>query len=497
MGRKHSGPGWLAVAAAALAPVPGAAQCGAVEGPLPGSPEARAIEAAQRRECAKVADDREGYLRDVRRGRHEYYDVLALAENLSAGTMGCAKDDAQAVRLLEATIAKPIPLDAEWWQLDGLARFLPRAEGAITRERRREIEAMHWLLAPTAVSLAAHGWSSEEIDRFLIQPGRWEFALANFGSTRRTMSDGQGGIVVHYGSRNPEVDAAVFRLLTDPLSPRFEPRRAISLGADSSDLSYRRVAIDLLLDAGMRDDILFARDIAAASTDRGLQIEVARRLLEPPGGTLRVDAAAALLGWYSPYVHVAPEEDAAAAELWQTIARQFVASSDPGRRARGEALLRSGGGPHPSLALVPEVVGALVVLDRWPEALAPLDLGPPGRWSGAYPARAMRDEQAGRVGVSLLFGPDGAFAEPWVARSSGSGVLDEATKTLLLSYARPKLADLKLTGYAGRSVLVPLAEVEWHIGATAERPAGATVEGRRIVVVEQPISRATFHPPVC
>jgi protein TonB len=62
------------------------------------------------------------------------------------------------------------------------------------------------------------------------------------------------------------------------------------------------------------------------------------------------------------------------------------------------------------------------------------------RWSARiqeqYPARAVRDEVEGRVGVRVTVGPNGRVADCSVSSSSGSSILDEAACSGMRSYAR-------------------------------------------------------------
>jgi protein TonB len=62
------------------------------------------------------------------------------------------------------------------------------------------------------------------------------------------------------------------------------------------------------------------------------------------------------------------------------------------------------------------------------------------RWSARiqeqYPARAVRDEIEGRVGVRVSVGPNGRVADCSVTSSSGSSILDDAACSGMRSYAR-------------------------------------------------------------
>ena len=62
------------------------------------------------------------------------------------------------------------------------------------------------------------------------------------------------------------------------------------------------------------------------------------------------------------------------------------------------------------------------------------------RWSARiqenYPARAVRDEIEGRVGVRVTVGPNGRVADCTVTSPSGSSILDDAACSGMRSYAR-------------------------------------------------------------
>jgi protein TonB len=62
------------------------------------------------------------------------------------------------------------------------------------------------------------------------------------------------------------------------------------------------------------------------------------------------------------------------------------------------------------------------------------------RWSARiqeqYPARAVRDEIEGRVGVRVTVGPNGRVSDCSVSSGSGSSILDEAACSGMRNYAR-------------------------------------------------------------
>jgi len=77
-----------------------------------------------------------------------------------------------------------------------------------------------------------------------------------------------------------------------------------------------------------------------------------------------------------------------------------------------------------------------------------------------YPARAIRDEVEGRVGVRVTISPDGRVSACSVTSSSGSGVLDEAACEGMQRYARydPALdaAGNPTTGSASTTIVYQL-----------------------------------------
>jgi protein TonB len=87
-----------------------------------------------------------------------------------------------------------------------------------------------------------------------------------------------------------------------------------------------------------------------------------------------------------------------------------------------------------------------------------------GRWAARiqenYPARAIRDETEGTVGVRVTIGPNGRVTACSVTSSSGSSVLDEAACDGMTRYARynPALDDAgnPTTGSASTRIVYQL-----------------------------------------
>jgi hypothetical protein len=441
-----------------------------------------------RRACKDIHPTNEDFLRDVRLGRYEYNFVVSLAQAFEDGEHGCERDRGFAFLLLDALLPEPVPFDVS---SDRLGQVLDRTGpnmSLISDRRYREIVSARWLLASSDYSLADQGWSQDQIEQFLLVPANWEFALAHFGQ-QATRIWREGDFETHEIGSNRDRDRAVFRLLTDPTSPRFDRATAASLARASGDPAHVMTAAQLLLDPSYgAPDVSRVHQLAASLPDPSLKADIVRLLLDPALGEDGLAAAQSLLSGYSPYHHFADADMAAAGTLWQDIARRLAASDDPLVRARGEGILRTGD-PRFGPDLLPEVAGDLLLLDRWPEGLPARRFGRAESWAESYPARAIRDEYAGMTGVSVLFGPDGAFEKFWIARSSGSTILDEGAIRSAERYIRPRVKDMRLDGYAGRHVLVRLLDVEWHLGATPDRPLGAQVGDGRVVVVAEPLQR--------
>jgi len=416
-----------------------------------------------RRECARLRARDQGFLREVAGGRYDSSSVGTIANAFRSGDYGCEKDPGYAFLIWNAFFPDPLPADVGRYELSQLASFAEGQAAQVRAERYRDIAGLSWLLLSDGPRLEEQGWSRAEVDRFLLEPAHWQAALDNFGA-------------------RPDRDDTVFRLLTDPAGPAFDRAQAATLALESTDRRHKQIAVLLLLDPRYGEpDIPRASEIAARSHSPELQVQIAGLLLDERFGQMGLDAAQKLIGWYSPYVAYSEQADAGAAGLWQAIAARLVASDDPQARARGEAI-RLTGDPRAQVAqpLLPSVTGELAVLDTWPEGLPPIANWGTERWAENYPARAIRDEIGGLTSTSLLFGPDGRFQQVWITRPSGYEPLDQAAVRSAERYLRPRLTDLHLPGFAGRSVLVPLVDVEWRLALSGGETA--SLDGRKLTV---------------
>ena len=136
----------------------------------------------------------------------------------------------------------------------------------------------------------------------------------------------------------------------------------------------------------------------------------------------------------------------------------------------------------------------LVRLEKWPVSLPPLTnlASAAARIAEYYPRRARLEMQAGRVELGIVFGPDGKFDDVIVTRSAGS-TLDHAAARDAERYLRPRLGDMVLKGFEGRSVYVPLPAFEYRISTILDNTAkGLNADGTKIVILAQPFRQINY-----
>ena len=351
--------------------------------------------------------------------------AIHAAKAMEHGIRGCRTDPKMAFDILDRLTPDPIPVDTApelIWQLRNLSRHSGLAE---SHPRLWQISAMTWLIREGQMFPEANVLDRDKLRAFLLRPGNWEAAVQRFGL--HYSCGGPTASSESLENTSPERDAMVLEALTDPASPRFDLARAAALAGTTEIASVRA--------------------------------QVATALLDPAKGPPNPAAAAALLDWYSPYRHPNLTEEQAT-QVQQDMA--IIAAH------RTSAAM-------PSPAPQPDA-SDMLELDSWPASLQPIDLGAVFS-PDDYSSRAMREGVAGAVKTALVFGPDGAFSRLAVLRSSGNIDLDERTTTLILRRARPQLSTARLEGHAGRTVLLPLPVVEWHLASPASRwTEGVTAE---------------------
>lgn len=404
------------------------------------------VEADLRSECREVLAAKAHTLWQLQERELAYEDVAPVAYSFAQGKNRCPQDRELAFELYDAA-AGPLLVLLDGWRLRELHAAAQNAQTA-DPQRKRAIAFRDWLVNDTfregVMCSAGHyedrlpaGWSEGETRAEFLRSANWDRALKTLG-------------------QNPARDRMIVEAVKDRASPYYSPPDALSYG-----LQIR---------------------------DPALRLTVARMVTDKEHGPPDYEAAARLLDWYSPYIAngLDAAANAEAADIWRRIAQSRLASGDAAVRARAEAMLATGD-PHAfpaidPMALVP--AGAELALLGWQE-VAPD--APPAAMATAltrnYPARALRNEEAGVVRVGALFDPSGAYAGLHVLRSAGEQ-LDRATTGAFERYWRPRLKDMVLPPATGWR-LVELPPIEWRIGAASEQYAatGEFRDGRFVVEV--------------
>lgn len=402
-------------------------------------------------QCRAAARDPAGFLA----GRSDdtfHYEALAVARALREGEFGCRKRPGVALDLVDRVIGSPVTLPGG---SDAVLDYLDWTQDEPASERRDEVVIGAWISNSSYVSgfcsgyyqdALPYGRSEDAVLSYLLRPEYWAIARDEFGN-------------------NPARDRLILRRLIAPASEKYD----LALAAEiASQLNGRR-------DSNRLDPVV---------------IEVAEALADPRLGPPDYEAAAKVLGAYSLYAWIDVGEDEAARlrPLWTRILQSRL--THPDEQVRREALYALGTGDpsaRPGVAWAAQLPeGAnLVRLEQWPASLPPLtNLGhAAARIAEHYPSRALREMQAGRVELGIVFGPDGKFNDVIVTRSAGS-ILDQAAARDAERYLRPRLGDMVLEGFEGRSVSVPLPAFEYRIPTILDNTAeGLNADGTKIVIL--------------
>lgn len=445
----------LAGVAALCAPVQGAA-CSVIAVPeikLEGPPP------DWRDDCRAAMRDMGAYVADLRDGGLGHGDFVAVARAMREGAYGCRKRPARALELVDLGMGSPV---TERRGSPAMLSYLEWTSDDPASERRAEVVIGSWIAnnsrdlgfcATYYEDALPPGQTEAEVLRWLLRPEYWEIALHMFGN-------------------NPARDRLVLRQMIDPGSDRFDLAAA---GELASRFGNQR-------DAYLPEDV---------------QFEVAEAVADPRLGTPDYEAAARVLGPHSFYTYPdsSTETIERARRLWVRIAQTRLTDPDPAVR-RQAAFMLGAGDPAARPGIPFEAVlpaGSTVIeLEGWPAGLPPiLNLaGAAGRISEQYPSRALRQGQAGRVELGLLFRPDGSFRSVHVTRSAGE-VLDQAAIRGATRYLRPKLEEMRLEGFEGRYVYVPLPAFEYRmLTVIDDQAAGLSEGGQRIVIPGQWLRRS-------
>ncbi len=411
-------------------------------------------------QCRAAARDPAGFLAD-RSDDTFHYEALTVARALREGKFGCRKRPGVALDLVDRVIGSPVTLPRG---SEAGLDYLDWTQDEPASERRDEVVIGAWISNSSYVSgfcsghyedALPYGIGEDAVLSYLLRPEYWAIAVDAFGN-------------------NPARDRLVLRRLIDSASEKYDLALAAAI---APHFNGRR-------NSNRLDPVV---------------IEVAEALADPRLGAPDYEAAAKVLGAYSLYawIDVAEDEAARLRPLWARILQSRL--THPDEQVRREALYALGTGDpsaRPGVAWAAQMPeGAnLVRLEKWPASLPPLtNLGhAAARIAEHYPSRALREMQAGRVELGIVFAPDGTFDDVIVNRSAGS-ILDQAAVRDAQRYLRPRLGDMVLEGFEGRSVYVPLPAFEYRISTILDNTAkGLNADGTKIVILAQPFRQTNY-----
>lgn len=412
-------------------------------------------------QCRAAARDPAKFLAERSDDALLNYEALTVARALREGEFGCRKRPGVALDLVDRVIGSPITLPRG---SAALLDYLDWTQDEPASERRDEVVIGAWISNSSYDSGVCSGYYEDALPygsgeaavlSYLLRPEYWAIAVDAFGN-------------------NPARDRLVLRRLIDPAGEKYD----LALAAEiAPHFNGRR-------DSNRLDPVV---------------IEVAEALADPRLGVPDYEAAAQVLGAYSLYVWIDVGEDEAARlrPLWTRILQSRL--THPDEQVRRDALYALGiGDPsaRPGVAWAAQMPeGAnLVRLEKWPAGLPPLTnlAGAAARIADNYPRRALYEMKAGRVELGIVFAPDGKFDDVIVTRSAGS-ILDQAAARDAERYLRPRLSEMVLKGFEGRSVYVPLPAFEYRISTIVDNTAkGLNADGTKIVIIARMLRRINY-----
>ncbi len=431
--RKHLGKAVpIAGMMATAIPSPAAGCVLADEEPLPVS--------NLKKQCREAWRDREQILDDLRTGKASFIEHKAMAEVLGEGDYECEQREEFAFALADAALGSPVRKAAvDAGAAEVFRRFAP---ADLPEQCAAEVSYASWILARGSVPPCGLDYydfvprrlsENDDFIWFLMSPPYWEQALEMLGN-------------------NPPRDRLVLHQLIDPASPGFDLKTAARLAPNFTQSDYD----------GVR---------------RAVIIDVAEAVANPQFGTPDYEAAAKLLDWYSPYGRekLTPDEQARIRNLWVRIAQTRLTSDNAALRRSANDLFRASSPFSQEGTPLSEVLpdgSEVIFLTEWPDALPKIrNFGRTvGRFQTAYPGRAVRYGEEGRVEYGVVFGPDGNFHSLHVERSAGDN-LDAGTLRNARRIFRPRLSEMHLPGYQGSYVYVPLPPVEYRLFNRIEDPS--------------------------
>lgn len=408
-----------------------------------------------RAECRAVINDVDAYSANVRASDPFRWSTIEVAKALHDGSANCPQRPDVAFALVDGVIGSPVFTDP---QSEFVLSFLQWKPAGFDQDRADEVAIGSWVTnrswnnwscSGNYLDMLPRGYSETQVTEWLVKPEYWAVAMEGFG-------------------HNPARDRIILRQLIDPQSVYFNLAEAARL----TPYYFNR-----------------GEEIRPELID----IDVAEALTDPDLGEPDYETAAKLLAWYSPvsFRDMSEEARERARALWVRIAQSRLTSADP--QLRSDAMLFFETGDPWAKAAIPlsNVLRAnadIEVLDYWPDTLIPpLGLERVGRrFADHYPSRAIREWTEGRVELGLVFGPDGAFHSLHVSRGN-SEVLENAAKRGIGRYFRPRIAEMKLEGFEGRYVYVPLPSFEYGLAYDANNvPSGYDAERNSFVIVAEP-----------
>lgn len=410
-----------------------------------------------RDQCRKVWRNRDEVLADLRKGYRGFIELREVTVALRGGLGKCKPRPDFAFELVDAAIKTPVRRSRLNSPYDLFSAWAP---DDYPEERRREVSLGTWLLGSTwyrgicssggYTDSLPGGFEEDEVRSVLLSDDYWSASLERFGD-------------------NPARDRLILRALIDPESRYFDLNLA------------RRLAPQFT--ANIKRDY-----------SKPIIVEVAEALANPRLGKPDYEAAAELVSWYTPYVerYLEGEHLQRVQDLWTRIQQSRLSHSDPQVARSATLALLSGDPTYQAGVPFSEVLPAgseIEILEGWPDALPPLRS--PERWATSlahnYPSRALREGVGGRVDYGIIFDPAGEFHSLHVTRSAGK-ILDSAAIRGAERYIRPRPKKLKLEGYSGRYVFVPLPSNIYRISWDKnEFPNHNVAKDYVVNIVSQPL----------
>ena len=396
-------------------------------------------------ECRQLWRNRTKVLDDLSSGTLAYSELRHLAKAMVEGTNNCKVRRGFAFRLADAAVGSPVRNGGHNGATSDFYSWAPKN---LAQTRRDEVRLGTWLRSNTYVSgfcspghwrdYVPEGFSPQELRAALISGDYWDRSLRQFGT-------------------NPARDRMILNELIDEQSHLFDPMLAYKLVTKADSSWAENYTIEPFY-----------------SQVGSLRIDLAQALTDGRQGAPNYEAAARLLQWHRPFIHYGRKADdwQQAEPMWVRIWQSRLGSDDPAvKKAALYALLTRDNAAiagKPLAATLPDNA-RLEILPNWPDSLA--HISTERAYSlmargASYPSRAIRERLAGRIELGLVFDPDGAFLKIHIGRSV-KGILPEAARKTVARYFRPKLKQLRIEGYSGRYVFVPLPPIEYHLTRSA------------------------------